>query len=529
MDELVATVSRALKIDHGCAGVGIRRFIESGKGVDDSGTGLVYARSLFDAEKVVADSIIRLASNRGRCLDRNAAEKAIGIAERQTGIELDDGQREAAASALMHPVCAIVGGPGVGKSMTMKVITCAMANGNGRIGLAAPTGRAGKVLAEKTGRDAGTIHRMLGWLHATQSFIHGPDKPLEYDHVVVDEYSMPDIRLAAAHLSAQPDGSSILFVGDIDQLASIGPGQVLRDIIESGVIHVARLTKVHRQAEGSGVALAVEAIKSGLHPFETGEELRGVRMVQCADRDIGRHVVSILRSEMPRMGFDPLRDVQILSSMNKGSHGTIALNAAVKSVLNPIRDDGRSCTLAGNDFSVDDRIMQNENARAKGVYNGDIGIVESIGTEVVRGKSRVVMNADFSGIPVVYRAEDGDQVDLANACTVHKLQGGECAAVVFVVPEAHRTFLTRNLIYTGASRSRSELVFVGDTETIRASLSVVDGSRRHTGLARRLAAALPSLSPGGGRTRRRLEAIVHEDEGEEEEYELRSPTSRGPR
>lgn len=472
-------------------------FLDGVNVVEDTDVNLVYSRSLWDAENDLADKLAALQCRPFRFMDKEEAESLLEETEAELGIRLDrdGGQIDAATMVLSNGVSIITGGPGTGKSTTQRAIVKALSDAGKRVALAAPTGRASKRLSETSGQDAQTLHRLLVYSPMDGCFVHNEDNPLKIDVVIVDEFSMVDIRLAASVVSALPPHAMLLMVGDFDQLPSVGPGQVLRDLILSEVLPVARLTRVHRQAEGSGIAIAAHRINTGLTPMDPEDPMRGFSVINKKDHEAIDEVIRLVRFELPEMGFDPMKDVQILTSMKVGDVGTEALNIALKSALNPASDDiNHSVTLIKKTFSIGDRIMQMRNDYQKGVYNGEVGTVIAVGEETNEdGKKTKFLKADFDGVEAMYLPSEVDDIELAYAATVHKSQGCEFPVVIFVAAMSHRRMLNRNLLYTGVTRSRTECIIVGEQNAIERAVETADSFRRHTGLQYRIMHAMEEL------------------------------------
>lgn len=488
---LVAAAARALDVPEALVQEAFPGFANSSMVTVDGLTGLVFPTELLRAEEQLVRCLLALLSVPPSPETRQRAAEAVAAAERSLGVELDrdGGQFEAAVMAASCPIAVITGGPGTGKSTTQAVIVVAlemMGLERERIRLAAPTGRAARRLAEVSGREAWTLHRVLDFDPAERTFRRGPQRPLDMDYAIVDEFSMVDVLLAAAFVQAIPVGGRLLMVGDVDQLPSVGPGQVLRDLIASGRIPVTRLTRVHRQAAGSGIAIAAAQVNVGEAP-EAGEDVRDFRIEDCSDPALFEATLETLRFQLPEEGFDPLRDVQVITSMRRGDLGTEQLNLAIKAALNPARDDGSTVTIGSLTLTVDDRVMQVRNDYGKGVYNGEVGRVTAVGIEVQpNGKQRAWVTADFSGVEARYLAEDACDIELAYAVTVHKVQGCEATALLFLAPRAHRHMLTRNLFYTGITRGQSLVIVMGDRRTLAAAPRNESARLRLTGLQQRL-------------------------------------------
>ena len=465
----------------------------------DEDTALVYPAALHSAERQLAARILRLASAGGGATDRAGAVAAIGRASAELGVTLDPGQHEAAVTALTRSISVITGGPGTGKTTTQRVIVKALRAAGRDIALAAPTGRAAKRLADVSGENASTLHRLLEFSAEAGGFTRNSENPLPEDWAIVDESSMVDVKLGHAFVSAVADGAGLTIVGDVDQLPSVGAGQVLRDLIASGVVPVTRLSVVHRQGNDSGIVVAAHRINKGQQPVQDGEILNGFAVDRCdAPSAMIDRVIELVAREMPERGYDPLKDVQVLAGMRKGDLGVGALNVAIKAVLNPARDDDSHTAKFGfKTFSVGDRVMQMRNDYQKGVYNGEVGIVKGVDRHRDdEGEKTFAMTVDYSGYEVTYRGtKDVGDLEQAWACTVHKSQGCEFPVVVFCCPSAHRIMLTRNLVYTAVTRAKTECIVVGEPRALRDAVDTVDRSRRYTGLMQRLRGAEPEPAP----------------------------------
>ncbi|MFC4236132.1 ATP-dependent RecD-like DNA helicase [Thalassospira xianhensis] len=468
-------------------------FLDDLRVVDDEVAGLIYPRRAWESEEEVASKLYAMLKNYRPSLSEQQALEKVELAEKMLGkrLDRDGGQLEAAMLALRYPVVIITGGPGTGKSTTQDVICKALElAGQKEILLAAPTGRAAKRLSETTGRDASTIHRLLMYDGKSGQFRHNEDNPLNADVSVADEYSMVDIFLCASKFEAIEAGNtSVIMTGDVEQLPSVGPGQVLRDLIDAGHIPTARLTKVHRQAAGSGIAIAAKRINSGQSVMEPNHPMTGMRIRNSHAYDTLADLVKIIRTELPEMGYDPMQDVQVLAAQRRGSLGVETLNQVLKKALNPAYEDDNTVVIEGQPYTVGDRVMQIRNDYTNGVFNGEVGsiiAVEDTGPVGGKDNSKRILYVDFSGHTVTYRGGDVANLDLAYACTVHKSQGCEFPAVIFVAPQEHRRSLNRNLLYTGITRARQECILLGSPSAIEGAVHVLDVSRRHTGLKRRL-------------------------------------------
>ncbi|MFZ5478034.1 MAG: ATP-dependent RecD-like DNA helicase [Myxococcota bacterium] len=398
-------------------------------------------------------------------------------AEAAVGLELSPGQREAVALALRSGVSVVTGGPGTGKTTIVRVLLAAgVARGEAWL-CCAPTGRAARRLAETTKQEAKTIHRLLEFSMQQMDFTRNSEKPLEADGVLVDEASMVDLRLFAALLDALPPRCRLVLVGDADQLPSVGAGDVLRDVIASEVVPVARLAEVYRQAADSGIVRNAWRVNRGEVPISAEKEggARDFFVVTREDATDAREtVLQVVRERLPRLGFDPRRDVQVLTPMHAGPLGTVALNAALGAALNP---DGAPLRWGERTFRVGDRVIQTRNDYDADVFNGDVGRVVS----VEHG-----LTVDFDGREVTLAGDALDALDPAWAISIHKSQGSEYPAVVVAVHTSHFVLLRRNLLYTALTRAKRFACVVGSARALRTAVGRTGGDARWTGLAGRL-------------------------------------------
>ena len=375
--------------------------------------------------------------------------------------------------ALQSKVLVITGGPGVGKTTIVNGILRILAAKGANLLLCAPTGRAAKRMREATGFEAKTIHRLLEFDPTSGGFKRRSDYPLDCDLLVVDEMSMVDVLLMRALLRAVPNHAALLIVGDIDQLPSIGPGQVLADIIASRAVPVVRLTEVFRQAARSRIITSAHAINRGAIPdLSKPEGESDFCFVQADDAEIAvPRIVELVRTRIPqRFGLDPIRDIQVLCPMNRGRIGARSLNIELQAALNPAGE--RKVERFGWTFVPGDKVMQVENDYDNEVYNGDIGCIDDIDLE--SGE----LTASFDGRSVTYGFGELDTLVPAYAATIHKSQGSEYPAVVIPVHTQHYVMLQRNLLYTGVTRGKRLVVLVGQRKAIAIAVRNVLGRRR---------------------------------------------------
>jgi exodeoxyribonuclease V alpha subunit len=431
----------------------------------------VYLPALHAAEAGIALLLHRLAAAPRASLAAEP-EKDIDRAQGSLGLTLDPPQAEALAAALREKVLILTGGPGTGKTTILRTLVAALSGR--RVLLAAPTGRAAKRLEEASGLEAKTIHRLLEFDWRTGGFRKGPAEPLGCDLLIVDETSMVDTLLMYQLLRALPPAAGLLLVGDADQLPSVGPGNVLRDLIASGRLPVRELTHIYRQAAASLIVTNAHRIRAGRMPEGDGEDFYFIE--QDSPAKAAEIILQLVTERIPRrFGLDPRADIQVLSPMHKGEVGVQNLNQLLQAALNPgaeglQRGPWRLC--AG------DKVLQLRNDYEKEVFNGDIGRIRHLdpGQAVI----------EFDGRPVRYELQELDEIALAYAVTVHKSQGGEFPAVVLPVMTQHYVLLQRNLLYTAVTRGRRLVVLVGTRRALHIALSQAGAGSRFTGLARRM-------------------------------------------
>ncbi|HRD94199.1 MAG TPA: ATP-dependent RecD-like DNA helicase [Accumulibacter sp.] len=449
-----------------------------------AGQACVFLAPLYHAEQSIAAQIKRLRS--GTTLPAFDADKAIPWVEQKLAIQLADSQKRAVALALSAKLLVITGGPGVGKTTLVNAILTIMGVKGVKPLLCAPTGRAAKRLSESTGLEAKTIHRLLEVNPINGQFKRNADHPLDCDLLVADECSMIDVPLANQLLSAVATSTAVILVGDVDQLPSVGPGQFLADLIDSGAVPVIRLTEIFRQAASSRIVRSAHQINHGIFPSLPAKGEASDFYLIAADEPeaIARTVVDLVQTRLPRkFQVDPIRDIQVLCPMNRGLTGARGINLALQAALNPPGE--HSVNKFGSCFSVGDKVMQIENNYDRDVFNGDIGLVTGIDHDEEE------LAVTFDGRLVSYPFGELDELVLSYATTIHKSQGSEYPVVVIPISTQHYMMLKRNLIYTGITRGKTLVVLVGQKKALAMAVKGRQVERRWTRLKERLASTRP--------------------------------------
>jgi exodeoxyribonuclease V alpha subunit len=463
--------------------------LAEGSVVADSlaGEPAIFLSHLHKAERQIAEWLQELAQGAPPWGAIDAA-KAIGWVEQRLALALAASQRQAVEQALASKVLVITGGPGVGKTTLINAILQILAAKKLRIQLCAPTGRAAKRMAEATGLEAKTIHRLLEFDPTSYGFRRNSDLPLECDLLVVDETSMVDVPLMASLLAAIPPEAALLLVGDVDQLPSVGPGQVLADAINSAALPVTRLTEVFRQAASSRIVTTAHAINGGTIPDlrapADGASTDFYFLAAETPEQAVALILKVVGERIPaRFGLDPIAQVQVLCPMARGGCGSRSLNIELQKLLNP--DPAEQVERFGWRFAPGDKVMQIANDYEKEVFNGDVGTIDAIDAD--NSELSVLFPTSEAGVAgiraVVYGWGELDHLVPAYACTIHKSQGSEYPAVVIPLLTQHYAMLQRNLVYTGLTRGKQLVVLVGQKKALAMAVKNHLGRRRCTKLA----------------------------------------------
>ena len=436
----------------------------------------IFLTSYYVYEKNIAKILLRLAKS-PVLWDRTDTATIIPSVEKELNIKLAESQKLAIDKALNNRVIVITGGPGTGKTTLVNSLLKTLVTKKLNIKLCAPTGRAAKRLSESTGLEATTIHRLLEIDPTYGGFKRNEESPLLCDYLVIDETSMVDIPLFYSLLKALPLNSALLLVGDVDQLPSVGAGQVLKDIISSQVIPTVKLTEIFRQAATSNIITSAHRVNQGVLPNlqVTGKESDFYFIEAEHGDDIINKIITMIKDRIPkRFYLNPIHDIQLLCPMQRGGAGARSLNIELQKVLNPNYSNG--IAKFGQIFAVGDKIMQTENNYDKETYNGDIGIIRSINEQ----DQEITIN--FYNRDVIYDYSDLDQITLAYATTIHKSQGSEYPAVIIPITMQSYMMLRRNLIYTAITRGKKLVVIIGQKKALAMAVRDNTSSQRYSKL-----------------------------------------------
>ncbi len=471
---------------------------------------IVYLNSFFYAENNVAKKLVELSDYAAKT--RLNIKNEIAAFEKSKSIKLAEGQKNAVTEAMEHGVLIITGGPGTGKTTTINTIISILQKNNVDIVLAAPTGRAAKRMSDATGMEAKTIHRLLeiSFLDESsrrQTFGKNKENPIEADIIIVDECSMVDILLMNSLLSAIEPGTRLLLVGDVDQLPSVGPGNVLKDIIMSDCLPVVRLTEIYRQSEESAIIMNAHRINNGEYPI-FNEKIKDFFFVKKHIMDdVVNTITQLVAARLPKYAeCDPIADIQVLTPMRKSPLGVTNLNQVLQQNLNPPNDNKREWNFRSTKFREGDKVMQIKNnynmgfwvlnkngyktEEGQGVFNGDTGIIKNIDMQneklsVIFDENRLV-EYDFSQL---------DELELSYAITIHKSQGSEYKVVVIPVHSGSSVLMSRNLLYTAVTRAKELTVLVGTTEMLNLMINNKREINRYSALNRRIGKMKEMICP----------------------------------
>lgn len=460
----------------------------------------LFLPSLFFAEKGLVTSIKRILQQKQ--YDEQFPESefllALGSLEERIGVQYAPSQKDAIQKALMSPMLILTGGPGTGKTTVIKGIVelygelhgCSLNSKDYKkeepfpFLLAAPTGRAAKRMAESTGMPAVTIHRLLGW-NGSEGFDKDEENPLEGKILIVDETSMVDIWLANKLFKAVPDNMQVILVGDEDQLPSVGPGQVLKDLLRADRIPTVRLVDIYRQAEGSSIIELAHEMKSGRLPANVSIPQPDRSFFRCNAAQIGTVVEKVVLNAKKK-GYSP-KDIQVLAPMYRGPAGIDKLNEILQEILNPNTDGTRKEIVFGNvKYRIGDKVLQLVNQPENHVFNGDMGEIVSIFYAKENTEKQDMVVVSFEGIEATYTRQDLNQITLAYCCSVHKSQGSEFPIVILPVVKSYYRMLRRNLLYTAITRSKKFLILCGEEDALRSGVERADEQARLTSLTEKL-------------------------------------------
>ena len=486
-ENLIARCEHLFQIDRNAIHNAIDELVSSKQIVaepffKDTQTRAIYLKAMYLAETGLANRLKALMSVPivPVKIDLQGISKEV---QKKLAINLSDDQLEVLEQIFSHRISIITGGPGTGKTTLLRSIATIFEGLGKKVKLAAPTGRAARRLADVTHRKATTIHRLMGYSFMDGQFIRNQDNPLDADAIIVDEASMVDTELMYHLLKAVPMSAVLVLVGDVFQLPSVGPGNVLADIIQSECIPVFYLNKIFRQDHQSPIVINAHRVRMGVFPdVEPFEPVDGDSefyfLEQSDPEQVVADIIQLCRQDLPhRFGIDPVHDLQVLTPMHKGVIGTINLNHVLQDVLNP---NPVLLETVGNAFKIDDKVMHLKNNYQKEVYNGDIGIIRHI------DKKQGRLSVDYYGRLVDYDQSDLDEISIAYAISVHKSQGSEYPAVIVPLLTQHFIMLQRNLLYTAMTRGKKLVILIGTPKALSIALKNDKPQQRLSRLAERL-------------------------------------------
>ncbi|MCF8044948.1 MAG: ATP-dependent RecD-like DNA helicase [Desulfarculaceae bacterium] len=478
-DDLVRKVAELISVSRNETCQGVQRVQEQKKVILDASSGYVFLARYFFSEKGIASSMKRI-RNTGRNIRDVDIDKALAWVQDQLTIRLADKQKEAVKAALSEKILVITGGPGTGKTTIINAIIKIYSRLQPDILLAAPTGRAAKKMSEATFMPAKTIHRLLRFSLKKRGFEKNEHNPLTCDILIVDEVSMIDTYLMHHLLKAVPDTCILLLVGDVNQLPSVGAGNVLGDVISSGLFPVVQLDTIFRQARKSKIIVNAHRINKGYFPDISRDENSDFFFIEKEEpEDAVNVILELVRDRVPnKFGFDPVNDIQVLTPMHKGVAGAANLNQVLRNTLNP----GKKGLQRGiSEFCEGDKVMQIRNNYDKSVFNGDIGRILRIDFD------SQVLTLTFGSREIEYEFSSMDEIVHAYAVSIHKSQGSEYPVIILPVLTQHYVLLQRNLIYTAVTRGRKLVIVVGSKKALAIAVNRVDSDKRYTALQERLA------------------------------------------
>ncbi|WP_458412398.1 ATP-dependent RecD-like DNA helicase [Schinkia sp. CFF1] len=459
----------------------------------------VYLPSLYFSEKGIVTSLKKITAQQEFTEQFPESEflKALGGLEERLKVQYAPSQKTAIQTAISSPLMILTGGPGTGKTTVIKGIVEIYAELHGcslnpkdydkddafPIILCAPTGRAAKRMTESTGLPAVTIHRLLGW-NGSEGFNHDEDQPIEGKLVIIDEFSMVDVWLANQLLKALPSQIQVIIVGDEDQLPSVGPGQVLKDLLKAEIINTVRLTDIYRQSEGSSIIDLAHSIKGGILPEDITKPKVDRAFFKCKQDQV-LEVVRQVSANALKKGYTA-KDVQVLAPMYRGSAGIDALNQMLQNLFNPKAEQKRELTFGDIAFRVGDKVLQLVNQPDDNVFNGDIGEIISViyAKETVEKQDQIIIN--YEGTEVMYTRQDLNNITHAYCCSIHKSQGSEFPIVILPIVKGYYRMLRRNLIYTAVTRSKDYLILCGEEDALKNGVLRQDEGLRQTTLTEKI-------------------------------------------